>query len=210
MLTAESMKTSKLKDHWKKSFSGCRKWYWILQTKGSCVTWIHRATLSSPTQVGLEQKKPHTIEEEFTSCLVDAVNSVLGEQHVKKINKISLSNNTIKSRIEDIEQEYFGHDSQWNKIQSFLCTTGEKVDRCCLLFRATYVCWLCKRRWLERRIVVLRIIEPYYTWRRYVSNSSKFCWWKGLAVNEIDRLTGGAPSILSVRFGFIFIVMFWQ
>jgi len=50
-----------------------------------------------------KNKKPHTIGENLIKpCIIDAVKLVLGEQHVEKINKISLSNNTIKNRIEDM------------------------------------------------------------------------------------------------------------
>ena len=50
-----------------------------------------------------QTKKPHTIGEELTKpCLLEATKLVLGEQQSNKFRQISLSNDTIKSRIWDM------------------------------------------------------------------------------------------------------------
>lgn len=50
--------------------------------------------------------KNHTIAENLISpCIKDAVRCMLGEEHVRKMNSIPLSNNTINRRIQDISEE---------------------------------------------------------------------------------------------------------
>lgn len=62
-------------------------------------------------------KKPHTIGENLIKpCILEAVKLVLGEEHVEKINKFSLSNNTIENRIEDLSKNIL--DTVLNEIRS--------------------------------------------------------------------------------------------
>ena len=51
-------------------------------------------------------KKPHTIAEDLIlpSCK-DIVRTMLGEESVKKLNPISLSNNTVQRRISEISAD---------------------------------------------------------------------------------------------------------
>lgn len=53
-----------------------------------------------------QQKKPHSIAETLIlPCCKDIINIMLGEQHVNKLNNISLSDNTVQRRISDMAQD---------------------------------------------------------------------------------------------------------
>lgn len=76
MLNTESMKPSKLEEHFER---------------------VHSIAVN---------KKPHTIGEDLIKpCLCDAVSLVIGEQHVAKIKQKSLSNTTVQSRISDLSND---------------------------------------------------------------------------------------------------------
>lgn len=118
VLTTESMKPSKLKEHFERSHAGfIGKDIKFFKRKAAALKnsrMDSSSSVSESTEGGLEasyrialriaeSKKPHTIGEDLIKpSLLDAVKLVLGCQHVEKINKISLSNNTIKSRIEEM------------------------------------------------------------------------------------------------------------
>ncbi|XP_072380493.1 protein FAM200C-like [Diabrotica undecimpunctata] len=51
----------------------------------------------------VKDKKPHTIDESLIKpCLLTACSTVLSEDGCKKVEKISLSNDTVKRRIDDM------------------------------------------------------------------------------------------------------------
>ena len=53
----------------------------------------------------LRQKKPHTIGEELIKpCLIEATTLVLGGEKANKLKEISLSNDTVKKRISEMNQ----------------------------------------------------------------------------------------------------------
>ena len=53
-----------------------------------------------------KDKKPHTIGESLIKpCLLNACNTVFGEKSCKKVAKISLSNDTVKRRIDEMGQD---------------------------------------------------------------------------------------------------------
>ena len=53
-----------------------------------------------------QSKKPHTISEELIKpCLIEATTLVLGKEKVNKLEEILLSNNTVKKRISEMNQD---------------------------------------------------------------------------------------------------------
>ena len=51
-------------------------------------------------------KKPHTIGEELIlPCAYDIVRLLIGEDHVKKLSALPLSNNTVQRRISDMSND---------------------------------------------------------------------------------------------------------
>lgn len=118
VLSSESMKPSKLKrhletkhaEHSKKDLSffqrheaGLKRQR--LEPTGKCQQ-QNTATLQASYEVALQiskNKKPHTIGEKLIKpCLLKVVKLVLGDVSEEKIRNISLSNNTIQRRIEDM------------------------------------------------------------------------------------------------------------
>ncbi|KAF2348029.1 protein of unknown function DUF4371 [Trinorchestia longiramus] len=53
-----------------------------------------------------EAKKPHSLGETLVKpCLLSAANTVLGEESQRKLSKISLSDNTVKCRIDELSED---------------------------------------------------------------------------------------------------------
>ena len=121
VLSAESMKPSKLKEHFERCHS---------ELIGKEIEFFERkernlkyAKLDSSGQIAHKQdsflhasysialhiaknKKPHTIGENLIKpCLIEATKLILGEEPSKKMNKISLSNSTIKRRISEMSMD---------------------------------------------------------------------------------------------------------
>ncbi|CAH1973275.1 unnamed protein product [Acanthoscelides obtectus] len=62
----------------------------------------HTASLQIAFMIA-KQKKPHTIGQELTKpCVLKATKIILGEDAEQKMKYTSLSNNTVKRRIDDI------------------------------------------------------------------------------------------------------------
>ncbi|CAH1998688.1 unnamed protein product [Acanthoscelides obtectus] len=115
VLNPESMKPSKLKEHFAKvhkefadkNIDFFKKKERILKSSRMDSTGNIQKANESCLQASYKiayriarNKKPHTIGEDLIKpCLLDAVALVIGEQHVAKIKQISLSNTTIQSRI---------------------------------------------------------------------------------------------------------------
>ncbi|XP_074039984.1 zinc finger BED domain-containing protein 5-like [Leptinotarsa decemlineata] len=115
VLNPESMKPSKLKEHFAKvhkefadkNIDFFKKKERILKSSRMDSTGNIQKANESCLQASYKiayriarNKKPHTIGEDLIKpCLLDAVALVIGEKHVAKIKQISLSNTTIQSRI---------------------------------------------------------------------------------------------------------------
>ena len=115
VLSSESMKPSKLKRHFEtnhpqysyKDSSTFKTMGNSLKKRRFDACGEHQQTSKAVTQASFEiaqhiakQKKPHTIGENLIkACLKRAVKVVLGEESANKIDKIPLSNNTVKDRI---------------------------------------------------------------------------------------------------------------
>ncbi|XP_068204589.1 protein FAM200C-like [Palaemon carinicauda] len=121
ILSAESLKPSKLKRHLEtkhpehakkdldffKRHERCLKTQ-ILDRSGS----FHQQSatvLEASYEIGFEiakQEKPHTIGETLIKpCMMKAVNLFLGEASAKKMQQVSLSNNTIQRRISKMSMD---------------------------------------------------------------------------------------------------------
>ena len=121
VLTQESMKPSKLKQH----FESCHN-----ELVGKSVDYFKRksellknyrldsegmwakqnkAVLEASYRIAFriaQAKKPHTIGEELIKpCLIEATTLVLGGEKANKLKQISLSNDTVKKRISEMSQD---------------------------------------------------------------------------------------------------------
>ncbi|CAH8526265.1 unnamed protein product [Dicrocoelium dendriticum] len=141
----ESMKPRSLKEHFNRSHSQfVGKDIIFFKRKDAALESTRLDTSSSffqASEAGLEvsyrislqiakNKKPHTIGEDLIKpCIMDAVKIFLGERHAKKVSTISLSNNTIKSRIEDMSKNIL--NKVHNEIKSspfFAIQLDESTD----------------------------------------------------------------------------------
>uniref|UniRef100_UPI0035902D18 protein FAM200C-like n=1 Tax=Myxine glutinosa TaxID=7769 RepID=UPI0035902D18 len=76
---------------------------------GTGVLFQHSKIVEASYKISLliaKQKKPHTIGEMLVKpCMVEAARLVLDQNCVNKLNQISLSDNTVKQRIDDMSQD---------------------------------------------------------------------------------------------------------
>ena len=121
VLTQESMKPSKLKQHLEsrhselvgKSVNYFRRKSELLKNcrLDSEGMWAkqNKAVLEVSYRIAFriaQAKKPHTIGEELIKpCLIEATTLVLGGKKANKLKEISLSNDTVKKRISEMSQD---------------------------------------------------------------------------------------------------------
>lgn len=219
VLTSESMKPSKLKEHFERSHSQfVEKDIAFFKRKENELKYARMDSTSyffQSTEAGLEasycialriakNKKSHTIGENLIKpCILDAVKLVLGEQHVEKINKISLSNNTIKNRIEDLRKNIL--DTVLNEIKSspfFALQLDESTDVASCSQLLVYVRYIksydLKEEYLfsESLSTTTRGEDIFRTIKNFVEE--KELQWSKL----IGVCTDGAPAMLGIRSGF--------
>src|SRR5215469_10662173 len=156
-----------------------------------------------------KSKKPHTIGETLVKpCLLKAVEEVLGEEAKKKIEEISLSDNTVKNRIERMSQDIQDHLLIELKNYPFFalqCDESTDVAHCCQLL--VFVRFLGKDNTIKEELLlsqcletsskgsdVMKIICDYFE-----NNELK---WENLS----GFCTDGAPSMLGSRSGLASLV----
>ena len=84
----------------------------------------------------LLSKKTHTIEETFLKpCMILAVNLVLGEASAKKMQQVSLSNNTIKRRISKMSMDMKEQVLTEIKASSLISFQSTDVNSCSQLLQ---------------------------------------------------------------------------
>ena len=121
VLTQESMKPSKLKQHFKschgelaeKSVDYFRRKAEHLKNhrldSGGMWPRQNKALLEASYRIAFcisQSKKPHALSEELIKpCLIEATILVLGKEKANKLEEISLSNDTVKKRISEINQD---------------------------------------------------------------------------------------------------------
>ena len=79
-----------------------------------------KAIVTASYEVSLQvvkTKKPHNIGETLIKpCLVACADILLGESAVAKMKQVSLSNNTVKNRIDDMASDIKSNSSQRSKL----------------------------------------------------------------------------------------------
>ena len=121
VLTQESMKPSKLKQHLESRHSELvGKLVYYFRRKSELLKncrldsegmWAkqNKAVLEASYRIAFriaQAKKPHTIGEELIKpCLIEATTLVLGGEKANKLKEISLSNDTVKKRISEMSQD---------------------------------------------------------------------------------------------------------
>ena len=218
VLTQESMKPSKLKQHLEsrhselvgKSVDYFRRKSELL--KNCCLDsegmWAkqNKAVLEASYRIVFriaQAKKPHTIGEELLKpCLVEATTLVLGGEKASKLKEISLSNDTVKKRISEMSQDILlqvVEEVRSSPLFSMQLDESTDISSCAqLLVYAHYI--------FENNVKVQYLFsEPFSTTcREDVFKIVKDVFekhaldWKQL----VGICTDGAPSMIGCRSGF--------
>lgn len=219
VLNPESMKPSKLKEHFEKihkEFAGKdidffkRKESVLkasrLDSTGS-VQKANESCLEASYQIAYRiamNKKPHTIGEDLIKpCLCDAVSLVIGDQHVAKIKQISLSNTTVQSRISDMSNDILATViSEIKESPMFALQLDESTDVASCSQLLVYTRYIKDDHVKEEYLFCTSL--PTTTRGEDVFKTLKHF----IEENEVDwsKLVGvctdGAPSMMGVRSGF--------
>ncbi|XP_076063396.1 protein FAM200C-like [Oratosquilla oratoria] len=103
------------------------------------------------------EKKPYAIGETLVKpCMLQCVKLVLGEAAHNKMTQISLSNNTIRSRINDMAESIKNQVVQKVQGSQFFFDSTRRIDRCCQSVPAIGLCSLYHRKRNCRRIPLLQ------------------------------------------------------
>ena len=98
-----------------------------------------------------EQKQSHTIAESL--ILPGAkilVKRVFGEQEIAKLNAVSLSDNTIKRRIEEMSDDIADQIlAEIKESKVWICNTIGRINRYYQLLSITCLCPLCSDEYIE-------------------------------------------------------------
>ena len=150
-------------------------------------------------------KKPHNIGETLIKpCLLRTSSLMLGETHCKKLSKISLSNSTVKTRIDEISNDILAQileKVQKSSYYSIQCDETTDVSQLSQLL--VYIRFIgsstieeemlfCKPlKSTTRAIDIFNTVESFFE-----KNNLK---WNKL----VGVCTDGAPSMIGARSGFI-------
>ncbi|XP_039750840.1 SCAN domain-containing protein 3-like [Pararge aegeria] len=219
VLNPESMKPSKLKEHFEKvhkEFVGKdlqffkRKESVLKSSRMDSTGNMQKANescLEASFQISYRiamNKKPHTIGEDLIKpCLCDAVSLVIGEQHVAKIKQISLSNTTVQKRISDMSNDILATVIDEIKASDmFALQLDESTDvaSCSqlLLFTRYIKNDHVKEEYLFSKSLptTTRGEDVFQTLKQFIEENG-LDWSKLVGV-----CTDGAPSMMGVRSGF--------
>ncbi|XP_066941056.1 protein FAM200C-like [Macrobrachium rosenbergii] len=154
-----------------------------------------------------KQKKPHTIGEKLVKpCMVEAARLVLDQNCVNKLNQISLSDNTVKQRIDDMSQDIKSQVIEKIKLSPFFAIQlDETTDIAHLPQLLVYSRFIS-----ENQVGEFLFCRPLITTTKaedimnIVSNffkEEKLSWAKLVGVCR-----DGAPSMLGSKSGFMTLV----
>lgn len=152
-----------------------------------------------------KNQKPHTVGETLVKpCLLKAAEIVLGPQEKKRLSNISLSDNTVKRRIDDMGADLQNQvvegikSSPWFAVQ---CDESTDVANCCqLLVFARYIyednikeelLFVKDLKTTSKASDVMAAFTDFF-------DSHEISWEKLVGV-----CTDGAPSMIGCRSGFV-------
>jgi hypothetical protein len=152
-----------------------------------------------------KDKKAHTIGETLVKpCLLLAANIVLGDASRQKLSKISLSDNTVKRRIDDIANDIKKQvmtkvkDSPFFAIQ---CDETTDLAQCCQLL---VYCRFMDEGTLNEEMLFSKCLTTTSTASDVFSTIDTFFQENGLSWEKVVGVcTDGAPSMIGSRSGFM-------
>lgn len=152
-----------------------------------------------------KNQKPHTIGETLVKpCLLKAAEVVLGPQEKKKLTNISLSDNTVKRRIDDMgadirDQVVEGiKSSPWFAVQ---CDESTDVANCCQLL--VFARYIYEDNIKEELLFVKDLKTTAKASDVMAAFTNFFDTYKILWIKLIGVCTDGAPSMIGCRSGFV-------
>ena len=220
VLSAESMKPSKLKrhletkhsQHAKKdvAFFQCHKTGLKCQ-RLDCTGSFNQsnvAAIEASYVVALEiakQKKPHTIGETLVKpCLLKTAKLVLGDASVVKLKQISLSNNTIQRRISDMSEDV--KKQVVNEIKAspmFSLQVDESTDISLCAQLLVFVRYICSGD-IKEEFLFCSELDTTTTSADIMKKIKTFFEAAGLQWKDVCGVcTNGAPVMLGSWSGFV-------
>ncbi|XP_076803440.1 zinc finger BED domain-containing protein 5-like [Clavelina lepadiformis] len=221
IMSAESMKPNKMKRHFDAkhpNFAGKDVQYF--KNKADCVqkNRLHSggkyqqqnvAAIEASYLVALriaKAKKPHTIAEELLlPATKDIVRVMLGAEYVNKLNTISLSNNTVSRRIDDMSADIMEQVIQEMKsaplgIFSIQLDESTDVANCSQLL--VYVRYIYEGDFKDE-FLFCKPLETTTTARDVFDTVGSFLQNHGIPWENVCGVcTDGAPAMLGCRSGF--------
>ena len=157
------------------------------------------------TLIIAKEKKPHNLGESVVKpCMVRGVELVLGKESSSKISKIALSDNTVKSRIDEMAQDI--REQVTEKIRMspmFAIQCDESTDVAHLSQLMVYARYISGNA-VEEELLFCRPLETTTTADDVLRVVSQFFDQNNLSCEKVVGVcTDGAPAMLGSRSGFI-------
>ena len=165
------------------------------------------ANLTASFEVALQiakQKKPHNIGETLVKpCAVNMVKLILGETSAKKIQQVSLSNDTIKRRISlmatDIKQQVI---AEIKSSPMFSIQVDESTDVASCSQLLVFVRYIHMED-VKEEFLYCKALETSATAHDVMNSISNFFDIEGLQWEKLCGVcTDGAPAMLGCKSGF--------
>ena len=153
-------------------------------------------------------KKPHSVGETLVKpCLLSAANTVLGEESQRKLSRISLSDNTVKRRIDELSEDI--KEQVLDKIKAsrfYAIQYDESTDAAHLCQLLVYSRFLDEGT-VKEEFLFSAALETTAKAIDVFSKVSEFFQEYGLSWEKLVGVcTDGAPAMIGSRSGFVKLV----
>ena len=154
-----------------------------------------------------KQKKPHTIGEMLVKpCMVEAARLVLDNNCVNKLNQISLSNNTVNQRIDNMSQDIKLQVTEKVRLSLFRHPTVESTDAAQLPQLLVYTRFISEN-YVKNDFLFCSPLTTATKAEDIMNMVSKFFEEEKLPRTKLVGVcTDGAPSMLGCKSGFMTLV----
>ena len=152
-----------------------------------------------------KEKKPHTIAEGLIQpCAMDMVELLCGGEQIRKLEKIALSNDTVRCRINDMSQDILNQVT--DEIRSSKAKISLQVDESTDASKWAYLLVCCRYVHAGELKEEFLTSESFKTTTKAVDVMEKInCFFlqNNKSWNHVGLLgMNGAPSVLGVKSGF--------
>ena len=156
-----------------------------------------------------KEKKPHTIGEQLIKpCAMDMVELVCGVEQKRKLEKIALSNDTVRCRISDMSQDIL------NQVADEILVSKEKIsiqlDESTDVSNCAYLLVYCRyvhAGELKEEFLMCESLETTTKAVNVLEKMDHFFQQNNISWNHVGSIcTDGAPSMRSAKSGFTTLV----